>query len=629
MQHLYFRKYFLFFLLSGMVFQVYADNDTTSITKSLDEVVVSATKVQVSRNSVPLTISVVGRDRIEESRESALLPILAKRVPGMFVSERGITGFGVAAGAAGGISIRGIGGAPNTQVLVLIDGHPQFMGLMGHPLPDAYIASDVESVEVIRGPGSILYGTNAMGGVINIITRKQKREGWDLNSRVMLGSYNTQKYMGNAGVKKGKVNFFASVNHDRTDGHRENSAFKITNSFMNLNYEISEHLNLKTNLSIAKYNAENPGVISRPLIGSEADILRGMGAMSIENHCGEMNGAFSLFYNWGDHAVNEGYNEGGKPLDYRFRSNDRNYGLMFYQSYKLFEGNNTTAGLDYKSYGGHAWNSFSNGFPDVNLADTSMCEFAAYAISQQILFTNFTLSAGLRIDYNKIVGRQLIPQIGVTYKLSRNSVLKASASKGFRNPSVREMFIFGANPFLKPESMDNYDLSISQGLWKNRLRIELTGYILNGKNLIKLQNTDGKLINVNTGEFYNKGIEASVDFSLSKFLSFTGNYSFLEMDTPVLNAPRQQAFLSVNYQFKRVSTSLGYQIVDKLYLVSGNSPITKSYTLLDAKFAYQLFQYVNIFVKGENLMNRDYQVLNGYPMPKATVFVGVHVHLGK
>ena len=76
-----------------------------------------------------------------------------------------------ASGAAGGISIRGIGGSPNTQMLVLIDGHPQFMGLMGHPLPDAYVASDVERVEVVRGPASILYGTNAMGGVINIITR--------------------------------------------------------------------------------------------------------------------------------------------------------------------------------------------------------------------------------------------------------------------------------------------------------------------------------------------------------------------------------------------------------------------------------------------------------------------------
>jgi len=69
----------------------------------------------------------------------------------------------VANGTAGQISIRGIGVNPTTGVLILIDGHPQYMGIMGHPLADSYVASDAERVEVIRGPGSLLYGSNAMG----------------------------------------------------------------------------------------------------------------------------------------------------------------------------------------------------------------------------------------------------------------------------------------------------------------------------------------------------------------------------------------------------------------------------------------------------------------------------------
>ncbi len=100
------------------------------------------------------------------------------------------------------------GGSPNTQVLVLIDGHPQFMGIMGHPLPDAYVASDAEKIEIIRGPASILYGSNAMGGVINIITRKQKEDGLNANARLMYGSSNARKYMANAGFKKNKLNIF-------------------------------------------------------------------------------------------------------------------------------------------------------------------------------------------------------------------------------------------------------------------------------------------------------------------------------------------------------------------------------------------------------------------------------------
>ncbi|NJK86928.1 MAG: TonB-dependent receptor plug domain-containing protein [Bacteroidales bacterium] len=141
-------------------------------------------------------------DAIEQSGESAILPVLSGQVPGVFITERGVTGFGVSDGAAGQISIRGLGGNPTMQVLVLIDGHPQFMGMMGHPLPDAYVASDVERVEVIRGPASALYGSNAYGGVINIITKKQVNEGISLQAKALYGSYDTRKFALNGGFRK-------------------------------------------------------------------------------------------------------------------------------------------------------------------------------------------------------------------------------------------------------------------------------------------------------------------------------------------------------------------------------------------------------------------------------------------
>ena len=161
------------------VFTVFSQEKIHSIlqdTINLDEVIVTGTTVKVNKRNVPMAVSVVNNLQIAESNESALLPILNGRVPGLFVTERGVMGFGVATNAAGQISIRGIGGSPTTGVLMLIDGHPQFMGIFGHPLPDSYIASDVERVEVIRGPGSILYGSNAMGGVINIITKKRQKK---------------------------------------------------------------------------------------------------------------------------------------------------------------------------------------------------------------------------------------------------------------------------------------------------------------------------------------------------------------------------------------------------------------------------------------------------------------------
>src|SRR3989339_492920 len=173
---------------------------------SLNSVVISANKTKVNRSSVPLTISVLEREDIESGGNSALLPILSQQVPGLFVTQRGVTGFGVSSGSAGEINIRGVG--QGNKVLMLFDGQPQWAGLFGHSLPDLYVSSDVERVEVIRGPGSLLYGSNAMGGVVNIITRKFEGEGRESRARISYGSYNTQKYMVNNGYNKGRFSSF-------------------------------------------------------------------------------------------------------------------------------------------------------------------------------------------------------------------------------------------------------------------------------------------------------------------------------------------------------------------------------------------------------------------------------------
>lgn len=177
-----------------------------SVAPLLKEVVVTANRTQVNKNDVPLTISVITRKQIEESSESALLPVLSQRVPGLFLTQKGVTGFGVSSGSAGTVNIRGVG--QSNKVLMLFDGQPQWAGVFGHSLPDTYVASDIERVEVIRGPGSLLYGSNAMGGVVNLITRSQHQEGVTSHVRAMYGSYNTQKYMFNNGIKRGKFNSF-------------------------------------------------------------------------------------------------------------------------------------------------------------------------------------------------------------------------------------------------------------------------------------------------------------------------------------------------------------------------------------------------------------------------------------
>lgn len=176
---------FLFSSLLSTSGMAQSGKDTTQLRRNyiIDEVVVTGTRNETDIRHLPMTISVVGRQQIEKRYEPSLLPLLTEQVPGFFTTSRGIMGYGVSTGAAGGMSLRGIGGSPTAGLLVLIDGHPQYMGLMGHPIADAYQSMMTEKVEILRGPASVLYGSNAMGGVINIVTRKQQQEGVNRSQR--------------------------------------------------------------------------------------------------------------------------------------------------------------------------------------------------------------------------------------------------------------------------------------------------------------------------------------------------------------------------------------------------------------------------------------------------------------
>ncbi len=196
----------------------------TEKTDTLRSSVVTGTRMAISKDALPAPVSVVGRESIAVSDENALMPVLMEQVPGLFITTRGVTGYGVSNGAAGAISLRGFG-AGSGRALILIDGHPQFESIYGHPVADEYMASNAQRVEVTRGASSVLYGSNALGGVINIITRQPVQDGNALDLKLMGGSYGTFRGSISDNYRSGRFTASANLNYDRTDGHRENSSF--------------------------------------------------------------------------------------------------------------------------------------------------------------------------------------------------------------------------------------------------------------------------------------------------------------------------------------------------------------------------------------------------------------------
>ena len=583
-------------------------------TINLDEVVVTGTTVKVNKRNVPMAVSVVNNLQIAESNETALLTILNGRVPGLFVTERGVMGFGVATNAAGQISIRGIGGSPTTGVLMLIDGHPQFMGIFGHPLPDSYIASDVERVEVIRGPGSILYGSNAMGGVINIITKKQTKEGFSGNANLMYGSSNTQKYMASAGYKKNKLSLFASINHDQTDGHRPNSYFNITNGYTKLSYQLNDEINFATDFSLAHFKASDPGPDTLNAVpGSKLDITRGYWSFTVDNNYEKYSGSAKLFYNFGEHNISDG-----------FHSTDANYGLNIYESIKLFKGNNFTVGADYLNYGGLAENEKALNGQGIIFKDTTVYDAGIYGFIQQTLFDRLTLNAGLRLQNHQVYGNEWIPAGGLAYKITGHTTLKASISKGFRSPTIQELYIWNHNVNLSPVTIMSYETGLLQSLFNQKLKLELSGYIVKGDNLI---------INVpmvglqNAGKVFNKGIEFAANASLTENLGLNLTYSYINMESPVYATPKHHLFLSCNYRLKKLQLMSSIQYVNHLDTDPSAKVNFQNYTLFDSKISYQVCKYAELFISAENILNQKYENNLYYPMPGITVFGGIKFKL--
>ena len=600
----------------------------------INEVVVTGTRNETDVRHLPLTVSVIDREEIEQSMQPSVLPVITQQVPGLFVTSRGIMGYGVSEGAAGGMSLRGLGSGSG-RLMVLIDGHPQYMGLMGHAIADAYQSLMTERVEVLRGPASVLYGSNAMGGVVNIVTRRMHEEGVKTNVNLGYGSFNTLQSEVTNRIRKGKFSSLISGSYNRTDGHRKDMGFEQYGGYAKLGYEVTRNWNLRGDVNVTHFNASQPGNISSPILDADQSITRGMTSLALENHYAHTSGALSIFYNWGDHWINDGYtadpNDKNDPKQYRFDSHDDLLGLSWYQSAQLFEGNRLTAGVDYFRVGGTAQNNYVEGNrkgekdPIVNKV---LHEIAGYVNFRQDIQQWLTLDAGVRIDHHSHIGTEWIPQAGLSFHLPRTIELKASASKGFRYPTIREMYMFPPqNPNLKPESMWSYELAFAQHLLDNRIAYGINLFYIDGKNLIVTVPRQGATpLNMNTGKIDNCGVEAEVSYRIDPHWSVEANYSYLHMENPVVGAPEHKLYAGAQYTHKRWTVSTGVQYIDNLYTTVGSNSQIEEFVLWNLNASFRVNRWLGLWARGENLLAQRYEINAGYPMPKATVMAGVNLN---
>lgn len=589
--------------------------------KLLNEVVVTGTNSVVPQRLLPYTVSVVGNRQLEATGQTQVLSAISGMVPSLFVSQRSIFGFGVSNGGAGHIKLRGVGGDRASAVLMMVDGQPQFAGIYSHHIADFYDKEYVDRVEVLRGPGSVLYGSNAMAGTINVITKNAATDGVRTTLQSQYGSYNTWLSSLTNTVRHGRFSSLVSLSYNRTDGNVDNFDFKQADGYAKIGYDFSDHWRGYLDYTLMNFRGNDP--IYPRLSDPEStdiyhqNITRGEAAATVTNSYGAISGSARAYYNYGNHFVDD-------PR--HFHSKDDRLGIILYENFRPWKNASATVGFDFDSYSGEIPVSGGNHHTEGSMSTISrknIVEYSPYlTLSQTFLDNLLNVNGGLRMANSNKFDSQWVPQFGFSLNPGLDWTVKGNLAVGYRNPSFRELYLYRmANPDLQPEKMTNYEISVGKA-FSRYFSTEITGYYSNGRNMI--QTVDQK--NQNTGRFINKGIELAAHSHPADNLWLSATYSYLHTSlTNLVGAPRNQYYLGVQWKpwdFLHIDADL--KGVGGLYVADNIK--NQNYALINLKLTWDVCRYLSLFTRLENITDARYTINRGYPMPGFTALAGFKLH---
>lgn len=567
------------------------------------------TKLDVVVCDLPsLEVSAGNALEIDRAGARTILDAVEKIVPGAFITRRGVMGYGIATNGTGMVSIRGIGEQPNSAILMVVDGRPDFQGLMGHPLPDFYSLSGTDSVSITQGPGSVLYGSNAMGGVIEV-NPSRPQEKMTTRISTSFGSYSSGQHSLFNGAKVGAASYSVALGYDHTRGDRDRSAFRAEDGAFTFGYDFSSSWKTSVQGRYGHFYVEDPGPTISPLSNSSAQVGRGGFSFAVDNVLPRTWGYARVYSSYGKNIISNG-----------FCSNDNAKGVRIQQSFMLTPRLTLEGGTDVVTYGGIAQDY------KLNYGEHHIADAAGFSRVQWAPYDFLRFNTGIRYDHNSLHGGILVPEFGATYFLKQNWSITAAVGKGFRNPTIRELFLFPApNPFLMPEKLWNYQLSLQTTLRPN-LVCWVTGYYADLSNLIITTGRYPNLSLSNAGNAVNRGIEGNVSWKLSKHIAFSSGYALVRSNNLGPSIPQHKYNYSMDLSVKRAFVHIGGSAVSPMWADIRHVRKLGGYNLTSIKCILPIKTHYNFFTMVDNLFNHRYEVLADYPMPGINFMSGMNLN---
>jgi len=630
--------FFLFFTFISL-----AQTDSAKI-YTLSEVVISATKTNTFTLELASSITVIDSAEIERKKKNNVIDLL-KTEYGISITQQG---------SFGSLSNVFTRGASSGHTLVLLDGievnmpnDPGGTFDFGNLLVD-----NIDRIEILRGPQSTLYGSDALAGVINVISRKGiGKPKFFLSTEG--GSYNSYKGLMGLNGSYDFLNYSFTLSRAKTDGfssasgitgNQEKDGSSSYNVSSRIGAGLTEDLDLNLIFRFTKADVDYDqfggefGDDPTYIFKLEESAFRTEGKYSAFDDVWEQTLGVSLFRNVRKYS-NDAFVMDASRAFYDGRKLKFDWQNNFY----LANTNTLTFGVETeKEEAETEYYIFSETFPFESILPLSSSKTTGVFIQDQFRLGSFFGTAGIRYDNHKRFGSAFTYRFAPVYIIwETGTKFKATVGNGFKAPSLYYLFdpSFG-NPDLDPEKSIGWDAGVEQYLWDSKLMVGTTYFENYFEDLFGFDE-NFRTININKAEA--KGVEFYFTLKPVEEVFINGNFTYTDAkdkslnspdrNEPLLRRPKVKTAFELNYTFNDASNINGEIIFagerdDKDFSQFPAQRVKlKSYSIVNLSASYKILEFLQLYGRVENLFDTDYEEVLGYSTPRLSGYAGIKIGL--
>lgn len=629
-------------ITSGKTTDIAFEIEITPIT--FNEITISATKLSTTINKIGSPVYLIPKSVIDETERRNIEESLAT-VPGVFTEDRHH-------GEANVVSFRGIGLHTHVTrgILVLVDGVP-VNEADGRTSFEGIDMENAESIEVLKGPVSAMYGPNGITGVINIKEAEPKK-GLHGGFRGSIGSYNTQKIAGNINGGTDDLKYMVKGGYYYSKGYQDRSSY----SSGRFGVKVSNNFHAAGKLSFTADYIQTSGESAGPL---DSTLFADRSTVSTNNFTGSdknlhrinliYNKSFNVSTDFQVNAYKRGRHDKGHYLDTRWSEDYINLlggEVRLKRAYTLFGKRNVVVvGSSFDNETGTSEEFLrdedTGEIGEMNDKGESIYQMLGlYAENELMLLDNLSLTLGLRFDQvsydwkdqfntgddNTSASKDITafsPKLGLAFNPTKTLTVFGNVSKGFNPPLITQLFIGSsysglANSDLKPEYLTNYEIGV-RGEIASKFSYQFSLFVMDFNDQIATE--IDTLISMRTpvykniGKTRHQGIEVAAKYRINSQWRAFVSYSYLDAKfieytdytgNQLSKTPHNKANAGVSYTFNfGLTASMDYVYVGNYFMDNDNVNEYEGYALLNAKLQYQRKGW-NLGFGVENLTNVNY-----------------------